>query len=497
MTPIEIRADEHSWRDIIAIADGTPVRLSGAVRDTLARYRQAVEAIAARGDRVYGITTGLGALSDVLLSKDEIVALSTNTVRSHSVAVGEPLPNRCVRAIMAAQIMNYRHGHSGISPAVVEQIVALLNAGITPVVPRQGSVGWIAHTAFIATALIGEGMVSDNGTVKPAADALRAHGLSPVTLGAKDGLSLINGSPCMVGLGSIVMEAATRLVDWADLIAAMSFEILGGQIAAYDPAVMTAKRHASVAQVGARLRSFLDGSAIVAANKGRRTQDALSIRSVPQIHGGIRDALAYAAARLDDEANAATDNPLVFLDQAEPRIVSQANPHAEGLALAIDMVAIALTELGGVAERRVDRLVNPLVSGLPPFLVMKPGVNSGFMIVQYTAASIASENKILAHPASVDNFTTSGQQEDHLSLGTPGALKALTVAMNVQKILGIEYLCAAQAFEFREGHQPGRGTGAAYAHLRQAVSAYDTDRILNPDMEAAISLLDAPCPVSA
>jgi histidine ammonia-lyase len=497
MTPIEIRADEHSWRDIIAIADGAPVRLSGAVRDTLARYRQAVEAIAARGDRVYGITTGLGALSDVLLSKDEIVALSTNTVRSHSVAVGEPLANRCVRAIMAAQIMNYRHGHSGISPAVVEQIVALLNAGITPVVPRQGSVGWIAHTAFIATALIGEGMVSDNGTVRPAADALKAHGLSPVTLGAKDGLSLINGSPCMVGLGSIVMEAATRLVDWADLIAAMSFEILGGQIAAYDPAVMAAKRHASVAQVGARLRSFLDGSAIVAANKGRRTQDALSIRSVPQIHGGIRDALTYAAARLDDEANAATDNPLVFLDQAEPRIVSQANPHAEGLALALDMVAIALTELGGVAERRIDRLVNPLVSGLPPFLVMKPGVNSGFMIVQYTAASIASENKILAHPASVDNFTTSGQQEDHLSLGTPGALKALTVAMNAQKILGIEYLCAAQAFEFREGRQPGRGTGAAYAHMRQAVSAYDTDRILNPDMEAAISLLDAPCPVSA
>ncbi|MFY8155036.1 MAG: aromatic amino acid lyase, partial [Hyphomicrobiales bacterium] len=293
MTPIEIHGGDHSWRDIIAIADGAPVRLSGAVRETLARYRKAVETIAARGDRVYGITTGLGALSDVLLSHDEIVALSTNTVRSHSVAIGEPLPSRCVRAIMAAQILNFRHGHSGIQPAVVEQIVALLNAGITPVVPRQGSVGWIAHTAFIATALIGEGMVSYGVTVKPAAEALAAHGLSPVTLGAKDGLSLINGSPCMVGLASILMAEATRLVDWADLIAAMSFEILGGQIAAYDPAVMRAKRHASVGLVGARLRSFLEGSAIVAANKGRRTQDALSLRCVPQIHGGIRDALAY------------------------------------------------------------------------------------------------------------------------------------------------------------------------------------------------------------
>jgi histidine ammonia-lyase len=224
-------------------------------------------------------------------------------------------------------------------------------------------------------------------------------------------------------------------------------------------------------------------------------QDALSLRSMPQIHGGVRDALAYAAARIDDEIASATDNPLVFLDQAEPRIVSQANPHAEGLALAMDMAGIALAELGGVSERRMDRLVNPHVSGLPAFLVMNPGVNSGFMIVQYTAASLAAENKILAHPASVDNFTTSGLQEDHLSFGASAAIKGLMIAANVRKLLGIEFLAAAQAMEFRDGLKPGVGTGAAHALMRSVVAPLAEDRILNPDMEAAISLLTRPCPI--
>ena len=411
--------------------------------------------------------------------------------------MGEPLPPRLVRAIMAGQVCNFCHGHSGVSPALVQQIVALLNAGIVPLVPSQGSVGYIAHTAHVGLVLIGEGSVVEDGLARPSAAALARHGLAPLRLGPKEGLSLVNGTPCLAGLAAVLMAEATRLADWADLVGAMSFEVLGGQIAAFDPAALAVKRHPGVQRVGDRLRAFLAGSQIVAANLGRRTQDAMSLRSIPQIHGGIRDAFASAEARIDGELASATDNPLLFLDQAEPRLVSQANPHGEPLALALDAMAIALAELGGVAERRIDRLVNPLVSGLPPFLVKRSGVNSGFMIAQYAAAAIVSESKILATPASVDNYVTSGLQEDHLSLGTPSAMKALKIAANVRKVLAIEYLAAAQAYEFMAGRRPGQGTGAALAHLRAQTPPMDEDRFMSPDLAAAERLLDVECPIEA
>ena len=467
---VTIGLDPLDWRLVAAIADGASVRLDPSVTERLAVFRRAVERIVAEGTRVYGITTGLGALSDVLLSGEDIRALSTNTLRSHACAMGEPLSPRQVRAIMAGQLCNFSHGHSAVSPAIAAQIAAFLNAGITPLVPSQGSVGYISHTAHIGLALVGEGwVVNSEGAQVPAATALAAHGIAPVTLGAKEGLSLVNGTPCLAGLAALVVADAMRLADWADVIAAMSFEVLGGQIAAFDAAALAVKRHPGVQLVGRRLRRVLEGSAIVEANRGRRTQDALSIRSIPQIHGAIRDAIGFAEARIDDELNSATDNPLVFLDEAGPRFVSQANPHGETVALALDAVCIALAEFGGVAERRLDRLVNPLVSGLPPFLVKRSGVNSGFMIAQYAAAAIVSENKILATPASVDNYVTSGLQEDHLSLGTPAAMKALKVAANVRKVLAIEYLAAAQAYEFMKGRRPGQGTGAALAHLRAVI----------------------------
>ncbi|MDQ0475374.1 HAL/PAL/TAL family ammonia-lyase [Labrys wisconsinensis] len=492
---VEIGLAPHPWRDVVAIADGAAVTLHPAVRERLGLHRRAVEAIAARGERAYGITTGLGALSDVILSREEIVTISTNTVRSHACAMGEPFAPRTVRAIMAGQILNFCHGPSGISPAVVDQIIRLLAEGITPVIPSQGSVGYISHTAHVGLALIGEGFVHDGGAVKPTAEALGAHGIAPLTLGAKEGLSLVNGTPCLAGLACLVLAEAERLADWADLIAAMSFEVLGGQIAAFDAAALAWKRHPGVQHVGARLRAALAGSQIVAANRGRRTQDALSIRSIPQIHGAIRDAIAATEQRVDGELASATDNPLVLLDGGEPRLVSQANPHGETVALALDALAIALAELGGVSERRLDRLVNPLVSGLPAFLVKHSGVNSGFMIAQYVAASIASENKILATPASVDNYVTSALQEDHLSLGTPAALKALRLAGNVQKILAVEYLAAGQAYEFMDGRRPGAGTAQALAHLRAHVPPTETDRFMSPDLAAADGLLARPCPV--
>ena len=339
-------------------------------------------------------------------------------------------------------------------------------------------------------------LVWDGDRVRPAAEALGLHSIPPVTLGAKEGLSLVNGTPCVTGLACLLAEAAERLASWADLIAAMSFEVLGGQVAAFDEKALAVKRHPGVQVVGRNLRSHLEGSEIVAANRGRRTQDALSIRSIPQIHGGIQDVIATLQQRVDSELNSATDNPLVFLDGDEPRLVSQANPHGEPLTLAVDWLAIALAELGGVSERRLDRLVNPLVSGLPAFLIAESGVNSGLMIVQYVSASLASENKILAAPAIVDNYVTSGLQEDHLSLGTPAVLKAMRIASNVQKMLAVEYFAAAQAYEFMAGRRPGRGTGEALAFIRRSIAPVTSDRVLSPDLAAAERLLDEACPVA-
>jgi histidine ammonia-lyase len=493
---IDVGLGPYGWRDVAAVADGATLRLTPEVTERLRRCRRAVETIVARGESAYGITTGLGALSDVLLKADQITALSTNTVRSHSCAVGEPFPPRAVRAIMAGQVFNFAHGHSGVSPALVRQILRLLDAGITPVIPSQGSVGYISHTAHVGLALIGEGSVWDGERVRPASEVLVSQAIPPLTLGAKEGLSLVNGTPCLTGLSCLLLQAAERLAMWADLIAAMSFEVLGGQIAAFDEEALSVKRHPGVQTVGRALRSFLSGSEIIAASRGRRTQDALSIRSIPQVHGAIRDVIATAQQRVDAELNSATDNPLVFLDGEEPRLVSQANPHGEPVALAVDWLAIALAELGGISERRLDRLVNPLVSGLPPFLVAESGVNSGFMITQYVAASLASENKILAAPAVVDNYVTSGLQEDHLSLGTPAVLKALRIAANVQKMLAVEYLSAAQAYEFMAGRRPGRGTGEALAHIRGSIAPVTSDRAMSPDLATAERLLDAPCPVT-
>lgn len=298
----------------------------------------------------------------------------------------------------------------------MEGLLALLNHGITPQVPAQGSVGYLTHMAHVGIALLGIGEVSYRGSVVPAAAALAAEGLATVRLGAKDGLCLVNGTPCMTGLACLALDDAQRLAQWADVIGAMSFEALRGQLAAFDAEIVALKPHPGMQRVAANLRALLAGSQVLENARGIRTQDALSIRSIPQIHGACRDQLAHAARQIETELNSATDNPLLLGTPEAYRVVSQANPHGESVAMAADLLAIAVAELGGVAERRLDRLVNPLVSGLPAFLVGKPGVNSGMMITQYVAASLAGENRQLAQPAVVDNFVTSALQEDHLSL---------------------------------------------------------------------------------
>jgi histidine ammonia-lyase len=472
-----------SAEEIAAIAHArAKLSIGPSARAKLANGRAIVERIVAKGEKAYGITTGLGALSDVPLAPDELAQISRNTLLSHACGVGEPLHPAETRAIMVALVNDMCHGYSGVSVPVIDQLVAFLNRNINPVVPSQGSVGYIVHGAHIGLALIGIGEVEMDGQRMSAADAIAKAGLKIIEIGPKDGLCLVNGTRCLAGLSCLGVVEAARLADWADVIAALSFEALKGQTDAFDEELLNLKPHAGVVTVGKRLRDLLKGSEMVERYRGHRTQDALSVRSIPQVHGATRDQLDHARRQIVIELKSATDNPLVLGTPNSYRVISNAHPHGQSVAMAVDLMALAVAELGSIAERRIDRLLNPATSGLPAFLVKQPGVNSGLMIVQYVAASLAAENKRLSQPAVADNFVTSAQQEDHISLGTPGALKALKVIDNTRRILAIEYLCAAQAIEFLPRLHLGKGTQAAYERLRSQIPSLEQDRYLSPDI---------------
>ena len=481
------------WQDIAAVArHGVRLELASQVWARIDNAQAIVRRIVDSGERAYGVNTGLGALCNVSLQGEQLSALSRNTLLSHACGVGPALPDEQTRAIICAAIVNYSHGKSGLQRSVVEALLALLEHGITPQVPSQGSVGYLTHMAHIGVSLLGVGKVSYRGRLVDAAEALADAGLAPVQLGAKDGLCLVNGTPCMTGLASLALDDASRLLQWADVIGAMSFEAQRGQIAAFDAEIIALKPHPGMQVVGENLRALLDGSEVIASSKGIRTQDALSIRSIPQVHGAARDQLAHVVRQVEAELNGANDNPLLLGTPDDFRVVSQANPHGQSVALAADLLAIAMAEIGSIAERRLDRLVNPHVSGLPAFLVSNPGVNSGMMIAQYVAASLCGQNRQLAQPAVLDNFVTSGLQEDHLSMGTNAALKLHQVLENCTQILAIEYLLAAQAFEFLKEQRFGAGTDAAWRLLRESVPAYLQDRWLAPDIASTAALLKDP-----
>ncbi|MHC6227814.1 HAL/PAL/TAL family ammonia-lyase [Pseudomonas sp. X10] len=481
------------WQDIVAVARrGARLELSAQAWARIDNAQAIVRRIVDSGERAYGVNTGLGALCNVSLQGEQLSQLSRNTLLSHACGVGPVLPDEQTRAIICAAIVNYSHGKSGLQRQVVEALLALLERGITPQVPSQGSVGYLTHMAHVGVCLLGIGQVSYQGQVVDAALALAAEGLAPVRLGAKDGLCLVNGTPCMTGLACLALDDATRLLQWADVVGAMSFEALRGQIAAFDAEIIALKPHPGMQRVAANLRALLDGSEVIASSAGIRTQDALSIRSIPQVHGAARDQLAHAAAQVEAELNGANDNPLLLGTPDNFRVMSQANPHGQSVAMAADLLAIAIAEAGSIAERRLDRLINPHVSGLPAFLVSDPGVNSGMMIAQYVAASLCAQNRQLAQPAVLDNYVTSGLQEDHLSLGTGAALKLHQALENCTQILAIEYLLAAQAFEFLKEQRFGAGTDAAWRLLREQVPAYVEDRWLAPDIARTADLLRQP-----
>jgi len=486
------------WSDVARIAsEGARLELSPAARERIEAAQQRVQSIVARGMRAYGVNTGVGALSEVAIAPPQQAELSRNILMSHAVGLGAPLGIAETRAIMAASINNHALGYSGLRLAVVQRLIELLNAGCTPEVPRQGSVGYLSHRAHIGLSVIGQGSVFLSGERLPADEALRRLGLAPITLLAKEGLCLVNGSGCATGLACLGVERARRLMDWADVAAAMCFETQRGQLSALAPPVMALRASRGLKAVALRLSDWLHDSALLAAAAGLRTQDALSLRAIPQVHGAVRDVWDGVAGVLERELASFTDNPAVAGTTAAPLVQSQAHPVAAALALAMDQMAVAIAELGVISERRIDRMVNPLVSGLPAFLAGTDGTSSGFMIAQYAAVSLVAENRRLAAPASLDGGITSGLQEDMLCHATPAALKVLDIVANVQKIIAIELLAACQSYDLLgPDPTPARHTRRLHRALRAMIPRYADDRPLGQDIARAATLIGEHTPDS-
>jgi histidine ammonia-lyase len=482
-----------SWPQIGAVAEGAQLALSGDAHGRIAAAYKLVEAIVHQGVRAYGVNTGVGALCDVVVTEAKQDQLSRNIVMSHAAGLGPSLEPAAVRAIIAAAVNNFAHGYSGVRPEVVERLLALLSHDCLPEVPAAGSVGYLTHMAHIALVLIGEGTAQTRGRLISGAEALQSMNLAPLGLKAKEGLSLVNGTPCATGLSALALVRAQRLLDWADVVAAMTFENLHGQIAVFDAGPLGLRVSEGVGRVGERLRAALGGSAILRQSAGLRTQDPLSLRAVPQVHGAARDLFAHVAQVVDDELASVTDNPVVVGTPEQPRALSGANAVGAALGLGADSLGIALAEVAAMSERRVDRLVNPLVSNLPAFLAPDSGAGSGFMIAQYTAVSLVADNRRLAVPASLDGGVTSGLQEDHLSHATPAALKLIKIIDNTEFILAIELLAAVQAYELqRDALARAPHTDSVYRKVRAVIPPYTDDRPLGVDIQRARELVRVP-----
>jgi histidine ammonia-lyase len=510
---------DMSVADVEAVArHGAHATLDVAARGRMQEARDVIETLVARGAVVYGVTTGFGDLATTFIPPADAERLQENLLASHAAGVGRPFPREVVRAMLLLRANTLALGHSGCRPALVDRICDFLEQGIHPVVPEQGSVGAsgdLAPLAHLALPLIGRGQVEMGGQVLPAMVALRESGLEPLVLQAKEGLALLNGTQLMSALGALLLADADRLARTASVAAAMSLEALLGTEVAYAAPYQLARPHPGQVMVAAELRHLLRGSGLQTAHHGsaHKVQDPYSLRCVPQVHGAVRDALDHLRRVLDVELNSATDNPLVFPSGGEVPtdalatggglVISGGNFHGEPIALALDFAKLALSELGAISERRTALLMDPrLNGGLPAFLAPEPGLNSGLMIAQYTAAALASENKVLAHPSSADSIPTSANQEDHVSMGASAARHARTVLGHVQQIVAIELLCAAQALDLRlatlsaAGHDeatgspwPGAGVAEALGRIRERVAPLGDDREPGPDLAATLGIV--------
>ncbi|HUO26398.1 MAG TPA: histidine ammonia-lyase [Candidatus Aquilonibacter sp.] len=477
-----------------------PVLLAADARQGVERARAVVDALVAGEHVAYAITTGVGKLSDVRIAGDQIRELQVNLVRSHAVGIGEPLPFAETRAMMLLRANSLAKGHSGVRPAIIDTLCEMLNRGVTPYVPSQGSVGAsgdLAPLAHLALALTGEGECADeNGARVPSGEALKRAQIKPLVLEAKEAVSLINGTQAMLGVGALALLAAETLVDSADVIGGLSCDALKGTDTAFDERIHKARPHPGQMKSAANLRHMLDGSQIRESHRAcGRVQDAYSLRCIPQVHGAVRDTLAHCREVFETEANSAVDNPLVFIPdpkEATGDVISGGNFHGEPVAFALDFLGIALSALAGISERRIERLVNPALNeGLPPFLASSAGLNSGFMMPQVTAAALVSENKVLAHPASVDSITTSGNKEDYVSMGMTAAIKLKRIVENTRNVLAIEAMAAAQAMDFLAPLKTSKRGQAAHAAIRSVCPTMEKDRAMYGDFVRIAELITA------
>jgi histidine ammonia-lyase len=493
-TAVQLTGDNLTIDDVWAVAvDRAPAALNEEARDKIVRARELVERAAhGTGEHTYGINTGFGRFVSHSIPEELAAELQIRLLRSHACGVGEPYPDEVVRAAMLLRANALAKGFSGARPQTVELLVECLNRGVLPHVPSRGSVGAsgdLAPLAHLALPLVGEGEAWVDGTRMAGAAALDAAGLEPIVLEAKEGLSLVNGTQFMAAFGSLALARTRRLAKTADVACAMSVEALQGSRTSFLPQIHASRPLPGQIDSAANVLQLLEGSAIIESHRWcDKVQDAYSLRCAPQVHGASRDLLAYGEATVSVELNAATDNPLVLVE--DELLVSNGNFHGQPLAFALDTLAMAVSELANISERRVERLVNPSLSeGLPPFLTVDGGLNSGFMIPQYVAAALVSENKALCHPASVDSIPTSAGQEDHVSMGNAAGLKAWQVLANAERVLAIELLAGAQAIEFLAPLEPGIGARTARDAVRALSPRVADDRSLSRDIEAVAAAI--------
>lgn len=492
MSEIVLDRDGMTLEDLVLVArGGAGVRLAQASVERIIKARRLVEKWVQEGRTIYGITTGFGALSDILISREDTRTLQKNILMSHAAGVGGLLDEETVRAIMTLRLKELARGHSGIRLQTVQNLMALLNHGIHPAVPEKGSVGAsgdLAPMAHLALVLIGLGEAFCAGKKLSGAEALRCCGLEPLELEAGEGLALVNGTQVTTAIGALTTHDALRLSKLADVAASMSLEVLMGSRTEFDPRIQQARPHPGQAAAADNMRRITRNSEIVTSHEDCcRIQDAYTLRCSPQVHGASKDAIAYVRRVMETEINASTNNPLIFPESEE--YLLGGNFHGQPLGLALDFLCMAVSELANISERRIERLVNPQLSGLPAFLVSNGGLNSGFMIAQYTAASLVSENKVLSHPAVVDSIPTSANKEDHVPMSTYSARKCREIVRNAEYVLAIELLCAAQALDLFTNLQPGEGTLAAYETIRKVVPHLECDRVLSHDMESMVQLM--------
>jgi histidine ammonia-lyase len=494
--PVRLSGNDLSFDELRAVVDQRrPVLLSSEALERVKAARAVVDALVTENKLAYAVTTGVGKLSDVRIESAQNRQLQLNLIRSHSVGVGEPLSREETRAMMVLRANSLAKGFSGVRPAVIDLLCEMLNKGVHPVVPSQGSVGAsgdLAPLAHLALSMIGEGEAAFADARMSSSEALSRAGLKPLVPEAKEAISLINGTQAMLAVGALALLQAENLVATADVLGAMSLDALRGTDVAFDERIHAARPHEGQIHVAANLRRLIAGSEIRASHKDcGRVQDAYSLRCIPQVHGAVRDTLEFCRQTFQTEMNSAVDNPLVFVKgDHESDILSGGNFHGQPLAFALDYLAIVLTALAGISERRIERLVNPALNeGLPPFLAADAGINSGFMLPQVTAAALASENKVLSHPASVDSITTSGNKEDYVSMGMAAAIKLKKLIANTTYVLAIEACAAAQALDFLAPLRTSPRLQQAHAAIRKVSPRIVHDRVLATDITSIAQVI--------